>query len=250
VNKKGEIATASLKRGKRAVKAEETRRALFRAAATVVGRRGYEGASVAEITKLAGVANGTFYNYFETRQQLFDQLLPVIGEQLLERIRASLQDDLVGIEREHQRIVTYFEFFQQNPGFLRILNEAEVFAPQAFKQHVKNFATRYSRALKRQLERGELGAYSEDELEAVVYILMGARSYLTMLWRARGSGTRKESGKALIATYLKLVKGGLFATEAQVTSASLAVALSPSKLRKRSNNSHSRAIRRPDSELA
>jgi AcrR family transcriptional regulator len=110
------------KRGKRAAKSDEIRRALFAAAATVVGKHGYEGASIAAITKLAGVANGTFYNYFETRQALFDQLLPAVGDQLLEHIRSRLHDNQVGIEREQQRIIGYFDFFQKNPGFLRILN--------------------------------------------------------------------------------------------------------------------------------
>lgn len=250
MNKTEQFAAASPKRGKRAVKADETRRALFAAAATVVGRRGYEGASVVEITRLAGVANGTFYNYFETRQKLFDQLLPAIGEQLLEHIRSRLHDDIVGIEREQQRIVAYFEFFQQNPGFLRILNEAEVFAPLAFKRHMKNSAQHYAKALKRQLERGELGPYSEDELEAIVYILMGARSYLTVFWRAAGSESRKDAGSSLIATYVKLVKGGLFAAEAQTANASSAVTSASSKPAKRKNGSYSRAIRSPGSEPA
>ncbi len=212
---------ASEKRGKREIKADETRRALFDAAAKEVGKLGYEGASVTAITKRAGVANGTFYNYFETRQQLFDQLLPVIGDQLLDYIRERLMEHQAGVEREHQRILAYFEFFDKNPGFLRIVNEAEVFAPQAFKQHIKSFVKRYSGALKRQHEAGELGDFREDEIETLVYLLMGARSYLTMLWRASPSSTRAKSGQAMLDTYVKLVSGGLFAKNA-VTPAILA----------------------------
>jgi len=204
-------APASLKvRGKRAIKADQVRRALFAAAATVVGKRGYEGASVAEITRLAGVASGTFYNYFETRQKLFDLLLPHVGEQLLEYIRSRVHGE-TGVELERRRIVAYFEFFRRNPGFLRILNEAEVFAPRAFKLHVDGFARRYERSLERQLANGELGPYEEREIEAIVFILMGARSYLTMLGRAKSrNGTRGAFDKAVIDTYMKLVTHGLF----------------------------------------
>ncbi len=200
---------ARKKPGKRAIKADQVRRALFAAAATVVGKYGYEGASVAAITKLAGVANGTFYNYFETRQKLFDLLLPHVGEQLLEYIRSRVQGE-AGVELERQRIVAYFEFFRRNPGFLRILNEAEVFAPKAFKQHVNGFAKRYERALARQLERGEIGPYEEREIEALVYILMGARSYLTMLGRAKARSSGGAFDQAVIDTYMKLVTNGLF----------------------------------------
>ena len=196
-------------RGKRALKTDQVRRALFAAAATVVGKCGYEGASVAEITKLAGVASGTFYNYFETRQKLFDLLLPHVGEQILEYIRSRVHGE-TGVELERQRIVAYFEFFRRNPGFLRILNEAEVFAPRAFKQHVDGFARAYERSLKRQMACGELGPYDEREIEAIVFILMGARSYLTMLGRAKPRAARGEFDKAVIETYMKLVTNGLF----------------------------------------
>lgn len=218
------------KRGKREVKAEDTRRALFAAAATVVGKYGYEGASVTRITSLAGVANGTFYNYFKTRQDLFDQLLPTVGDQLLDHIRSRLDPASAGIERERQRIVAYFEFFEKNRGFLRILNEAEIYAPRAYRQHIRKFATRYVRALKRQLENGELHPFREAELEPIVYILMGARTYLTMLWQSAHASLRKDVGKSYIETYLKLVEGGLFKASAarEVESRSSAARISSS----------------------
>ncbi len=202
--------TTVKKRGKREEKADETRRALFSAAAVVVGKYGYEEASITRITEQAGVGNGTFYNYFKTRQELFDQLLPAVGGQLLEYIASRLDPELSGIDRERARIVAYFEFFQKNRGFLRILNQAEVYAPVAFKQHIKNFATRYARALGKQLKSGELGDFREDELTAVVYMLMGARSYLTMLWRSVPASSRRNIDKSYISTYLKLIEKGLF----------------------------------------
>src|SRR3990172_2023132 len=54
-----------LKRGTpRAVRSEVTRNALLDAAAAVVGESGYASAAVSRITARAGVAQGTFYNYF------------------------------------------------------------------------------------------------------------------------------------------------------------------------------------------
>ena len=64
-----------------------TKRKIFDAAAKVVGKHGYAGASVARITEEAGVAQGTFYNHFENRQELLDQLLPKIGTDMVYFIR-------------------------------------------------------------------------------------------------------------------------------------------------------------------
>ena len=64
-----------------------TKRKIFDAATRMVGKYGYAEASVARITEEAGVAQGTFYNHFESRQELLDQLLPKIGiDMLIERI--------------------------------------------------------------------------------------------------------------------------------------------------------------------
>src|SRR5260370_9469777 len=56
-----------------------TKRKIFDAATKIVGKYGYAEASVARITEEAGVAQGTFYNHFENRQELLNQLLPKIG---------------------------------------------------------------------------------------------------------------------------------------------------------------------------
>jgi AcrR family transcriptional regulator len=195
----------------RAEKTDETRRALFDAAAAIVGKHGYANASIMKITARANVANGTFYNYFESRQDLFDQLLPTLGEQLLESIQHHVDTGSAGIERESERIRAYFAFCEENPGFLRILNEAEVFAPKAFRRHVRRFADGYVRAMRRSHQRGEMLRYSEDEFETIAYMLMGARTYLTML---HNHSPRRKSGPSVtstVETYLKFVERALFA---------------------------------------
>src|SRR5438045_8866360 len=65
-----------------------TKRRIFDAATKIVGKYGYAEASVARITEEAGVAQGTFYNHFENRQELLDQLLPKIGVDMVRCIRA------------------------------------------------------------------------------------------------------------------------------------------------------------------
>jgi AcrR family transcriptional regulator len=207
------IESAAKKPGRREEKADETRRALFTAAAIVVGKDGYERASIVKITALAGVANGTFYNYFATRQELFDQLLPTIGEQLLEHIRARITRGSSGLERERRRMEATFEFFQRYPGFIRILNEAEVYAPSAFKKHIKRFAEDYEQSLRIHLENGELGPFRESELKTIVYILMGARSYLMMLAGHESKSFGEDAARSVIDTYVGLLRHGLFAPE-------------------------------------
>src|SRR3546814_5250161 len=71
----------------RVEKSELVRETLLWATAEVVGEVGYAAASITRITQKAGVAQGTFYNYFATRQEILDTLLPDVGEKMRQHIR-------------------------------------------------------------------------------------------------------------------------------------------------------------------
>lgn len=197
------------KRLSRADKSRHTREALLAAAAGVVGEYGYSNALISMITARANVGQGTFYNYFESRQDLFDQLLPVIGQELLEFIRKSSMSAKDEIEREELSFRAFFSFLQMRPEFYRILYEAEVFAPLAYRQHMETVAAGYVRVLKRARARGELAFSDENELEVVAQSLMGGRHYLCRRY-ARRDGETVPVPEWVVNTHMKLVRHGLY----------------------------------------
>lgn len=193
----------------RAERNDEVKARLFDAAAKVVGRLGYAEASVARITELAEVAQGTFYNHFENRQELLDQLLPVIGLKMVAFIQERVGGSAPGAEKEAVRFRAFFEFLRSSPEFLRILNEAELFAPKGHQRHLDNIATAYVRILKRSRAAGDVGDYSDQELEAIVHILMGARGYLSRRY-AYTEGSAHAVPAYVLTAYEKLLCAGLF----------------------------------------
>jgi AcrR family transcriptional regulator len=191
--------------GRRAEKSEKNRRALLQGAAEVVGEQGYAGASIALITQRAGLAQGTFYLYFTSREDLFNQLLPEIGQELL----AFLGDRVHGakdiLEIEERAFRASCEFLATHPGFYRILNEAEAVAPKAYEKHFNNIARRYLQALKRAHAEGGVRGYTEREIEVLVYMLMGARSYINVRYGKELAG-RKQVPKWIVDAYMKVVR--------------------------------------------
>src|SRR6478609_4622665 len=155
-----------------------TKRKIFEAATRVVGEYGYAEASVARITEQAGVAQGTFYNHFINRQELLDQLLPKIGLDMVRFIRDRTGTGHAA-KQEIERFAAFFDFIREVPEFLRILNEAEFFAPAGYQKHLENVASAYVRILQRARDAGAIVDYSDEEFEAIVHMLMGARGYLS-----------------------------------------------------------------------
>jgi AcrR family transcriptional regulator len=185
-----------------------TKQRIFEAATRVVGKYGYAEASVARITEQAGVAQGTFYNHFENRQELLDQLLPKIGIDMIHFIRART-GTAHAARQEIERFGAFFDFIREVPEFLRILNEAEYFAPIGYQKHLDNISTAYVRILKRARLAGAIEDFSDEEFEAIVHMFMGARGYLSRRYSYAG-GTVTTAPDHVISAYRKLVTRGLF----------------------------------------
>jgi AcrR family transcriptional regulator len=189
-----------------------TKQKIFDAATKIVGKHGYAEASVARITEEAGVAQGTFYNHFENRQELLEQLLPKIGLDMLRFIRART-GTADAAQQEILRFGAFFDFILEVPEFLRILNEAEFFAPIGYQKHLDNVSTAYVRILGRARQSGAITDFSDDEFEAIVHMFMGARGYLSRRYSYAGG---KVTGVPdhVISAYQKLLTRGLFADAA------------------------------------
>lgn len=62
---------------------QRTRKLLISASRTVFERDGFAAARITDIAELAGVAHGTFYTYFESKEAIFSELIVIVREQML-----------------------------------------------------------------------------------------------------------------------------------------------------------------------
>ncbi|MFT4247621.1 MAG: TetR/AcrR family transcriptional regulator [Pseudomonas sp.] len=161
-------------------KARITREGLIAAGCKVVAAEGYAPATIAKIADAAGVAHGTFYNYFEDRQALFEELLPYEGKRMLAAIEKAAIDARPGIARELVRFNTFLDYVAESEGFYRVLYEAEVFAPNAHRIHIDTIVSGYRRSLRRGVEEGHVAELTDAEIDSVIYHLLGMRAYAAM----------------------------------------------------------------------
>ncbi|MGH3118132.1 MAG: TetR/AcrR family transcriptional regulator C-terminal domain-containing protein [Gaiellales bacterium] len=80
-------------------RAESRRAAILRAAIEVFARRGYFGAQVADIARAAGVAAGTVYLYFKSKDDLLVSIFDKTMKEAREEGRAALQGIADPVER-------------------------------------------------------------------------------------------------------------------------------------------------------
>jgi AcrR family transcriptional regulator len=79
-------ADAQLHRSPRTPKGRRTRDALLEAARDIFARDGFFNAKITDMTAAAGLANGTFYTYFSSKEEIFREVARVALQESLETI--------------------------------------------------------------------------------------------------------------------------------------------------------------------
>lgn len=103
------------------------REELLAAAARVFARQGYPGTDVQQIADACGMAKGTIYLYFPSKESLFIGAVERAMQRLREAVRAAHMAIADPIEKLRAAVKAYFEFFQQHPDHaeLMIIERAE-----------------------------------------------------------------------------------------------------------------------------
>jgi AcrR family transcriptional regulator len=152
---------------KRDLNKEKTRQAILKAALDLFSRRGFQSTTTRDISRKAGIAEGTLFNYFRTKEDLalyfFEQEMQNLAQwfQGEKRLRnAPLGEQLFAIIHHHlERIGPYEDFI--GAVYLRALQPSSKLCPLSLERQEINL--RYLKFL-----RGVLaGAEARGEIPPV-----------------------------------------------------------------------------------
>lgn len=158
---------------------EATRRKILDAAEEVFGELGYYEASIAEITRRAGVAQGTYYIYFHSKREIFAELVEDIGKRLRANMRAAIVGVSNRLEIEKRGFEAFFTFVAGHRRMYSIVQEAERVAPDAFFDYYRKISQGYIRSLAQAMDNGEVRTMDP---EALAYALMGIGHFVALRW--------------------------------------------------------------------
>lgn len=164
----------------------ETRRAIVNAAEEVFGETGFDGASVSEITRRAGVAQGTFYVYFPDKKSVFTELVYHLNATLRREIATSLAGVTDRLEMERLGLRAFFEVIRSHRALYQIVREAEFVDPDAYAWHYETLGAAYQRGIDAAIADGQLS--DELDSEIAVDILMGASEFIGWKYAIHGGG--------------------------------------------------------------
>ncbi|MCU0808407.1 MAG: TetR/AcrR family transcriptional regulator, partial [Candidatus Contendobacter sp.] len=129
-------------RAPRTARGTRTRRALLDAAAFEFGAHGFHATGITDITRRAGVALGTFYTWFDSKDAIFQALVADMSGRVRDAVTPRLLDADSAIARERAALLAFLEFVAANQLIYRIIDESEFVNPESHRAHYETTVAR------------------------------------------------------------------------------------------------------------
>jgi AcrR family transcriptional regulator len=159
----------------RTERGRRTRRALLDAAALEFGEHGFHLASISAITRRAGVALGSFYTYFDSKDAIFRALVSDMSARVRDHVAPAIRAAPDALAAERAGLDSFLAFVRDHKEIYRIIDEAEFVDSASFRRHYETTAERIAYRLREGAGRGEVRADVED---AHAWAVMGMNVFL------------------------------------------------------------------------
>ncbi len=164
---------------------------LVAAALEVFVERGYEGTTLADVARRAGVTKGTIYLYFENKEALFkavvrQTIVPVIaqGEALARSFTGSARDLLEQLVREYWRLVGETAL----AGIPKLMMAEAATFPELTRFYYDEVVARGHRLMAGVIERGvKNGEFRPVDVMLAAKLAMSPLMHATVVRRAFAS---------------------------------------------------------------
>jgi len=183
-------------------KGVRTRTRLLDAAERVFAELGYHDASIVKITEAAGVGQGTFYLYFASKKDVFDELVRDLNRRVRHAMKESSSQGSTRIEAELLGFGAYFRFTAEHPALYRIIRQAEFVSPEMLHYHYEKLAEGYVEGLRESIAKGDVG---DIDPEVSAWALMAAGELLGMRFILWGDGEVPTHVEAELARIIRSV---------------------------------------------
>src|SRR5438067_7404609 len=163
----------------RTARGERTLRKILDAAREEFGQRGFSETSIVGITQRAGVALGTFYTYFDSKEALFQALVRDMSAQVRDNVGPAFNQATDGLDGERRALEAFLKFVRDHRDIYRIIDESEFVEPAVYREHYETTATRIAARLSAARDKGEISAsFTDEELDVLAWGMMGANVFL------------------------------------------------------------------------
>lgn len=149
---------------------------ILESAEKIFSERGYYDTKVYQIAELAGVSVGTIYRFYESKEELYSEVIRTKLEELESRVFRAVEgkEPVKALESYVETVINFFEdekqffeLFMREVGSLVVPNEARL--------NLSEWYDRYANRMAEIVEEGiKQGVFREFHSKAVILAISGA----------------------------------------------------------------------------
>jgi len=164
------------------------RQSIIQAAIGVFGKGSFQNSSISEIAQRANVAEGTIYQYFKNKEDLFFSIPVEKTKEFCEELDLHLQGIIGAFNKIRKFIWYYLHFFKMNPEYGRILMLEMRVSRSFVKTDTYKFLRKStSRILEAVKEGQEEGVIRKDvDVYVLRQLILGILEHIVTRWLLKG----------------------------------------------------------------
>ncbi len=151
----------------------KTKRRIFNTAVKIFSEKGYDNASVEEITAVAGVAKGSLYYHFAKKEDIFDLLLEEGFKLLKNNIEIKTKDCTTALEKIKAVILIQIKVTVRYEDFLNVVF-SQFWGEEVKNQKCKKAVFKYIKVIEEIIKEGiENDEFYDGDIEAIASGVFG-----------------------------------------------------------------------------
>lgn len=187
--------------GKTQVAKPTRKEEIIRVAANLFSQKSYHDVTMDQIAEKVGVAKGTIYLYFESKENLYLEIL----EETYEEIESILEKEIAKKDPAPQKLrkmlMLIFKFYLENLDVLRILSRDETHLIREHYEFTEHWRVKGVRFYQKILEKGiNEGSFRPVNTELTALIIFGlVRSVMFFYHTDKSAGEIAEEVFSMIS---------------------------------------------------
>lgn len=166
-------------------KSKDKRKAVLDAAMIVFSRNGFHETHVDEIAELAGIAKGTVYRYFKSKDDILKEIIKANNEVLTNELMRIFKKEGHILELIKEAIAYYIEFFDSNKDLYKILIHAPWILKDISDHFYKNIISHLNVVRKKIFILTREGVVKPTDFYTVFYGIFGFIDGVIQKWYRR-----------------------------------------------------------------
>lgn len=190
---------------------------ILRHAAQVFAEKGYEGASIRDISRATGVSLSGLYYYFRNKQELLYLIQSNAFTSILERLESRLRATADPVERCGLLVRNHLEYFLSHPVEMKVLSHEAEALEAPYSREVADLKRRYyalAMGIFEEMQKCGAAAAGQNPRVAVL-LLFGMMNWIYTWYNPRVDPKAEELAGAVTGIFLRGVQGGGVAPEAR-----------------------------------